>query len=225
MSASNATAPAAEDVRDWLHQAVDAMQLGVTITDLAGTVRYVNPAEAAMHGYSVDELIGREARLLAPPASWRLATPEDLERFRLWKRERVGYHRDGRAFPVQLVSDVVMDAAGRPVGIVTTCEDISVRRRAEDALRESEERYALAARGANDGLWDWNLTTGTVFYSPRFKEILGLADRDVGSAPEVWLGRVHPDDVKRVRSKIDEHLAGRPPHFEDEHRLRRADGC
>ena len=224
MSAEDEPALGPADVRLWLEQAVDAMQLGVTITDLGGTVRYVNPAEARMHGYSVAELLGRAAPEVSPPAHWTQATLQGIERFRLWKRERTGYHRDGRAFPVQLVSALVTDPAGRPVGVVTTCEDISVRRHAEDALRESEERYALAARGANDGLWDWNLATDSVYYSPRFMAILGLVEGEAGTAPEVWLGRVHPDDAGRVREKIREHLAGRTPHFQDEHRLRRGDG-
>ena len=92
------------------------------------------------------------------------------------------------------------------------------------ALRESEERYALAMRGANDGLWDWDLVRGQAYFSPRWKAMLGYADEAVGRRPDDWLGRVHADDLPRLRQALDEHLAGRVPYFECEHRMRAADG-
>jgi diguanylate cyclase (GGDEF)-like protein/PAS domain S-box-containing protein len=93
------------------------------------------------------------------------------------------------------------------------------------ALRESEERYALSARGANDGLWVWDLRAGTVYYSPRWKTMLGYGEEEIGSAPDEWLARVHPDDAEILRSAIDMHLRGATPHLEHEHRMRGRDGA
>src|SRR5205085_2164506 len=73
------------------------------------------------------------------------------------------------------------------------------------ALRESEERYALSARGANDGLWVWDLRAGTVYYSTRWKSMLGYADNEIGDSPDEWLSRVHPDDAELLRREIDRH--------------------
>lgn len=98
------------------------------------------------------------------------------------------------------------------------------RREAEVRLRASEQRYALAAAGANDGLWDWDLVAGQLHYSARWKAIAGLADGDVGSAPDEWFSRVHSEDLPRVRHDLDAHLAGRTAHFESEHRLRHVSG-
>jgi diguanylate cyclase (GGDEF)-like protein/PAS domain S-box-containing protein len=207
-----------------LEQAVGTMQLGVTITDVQGRILYTNAAEAAMHGYTVDEMMAMDARDLSPPANWMPLGPEELRRLRMWKRERVRLRKDGSSFPVQLMSDVIRDASGQPVGLVTTCEDISDRWEAEEALRESEERYALAARGTNDGLWDWNLRTGEAFFSPRWKAMLGEEEADVGSAIDEWFGRIHPEDRDRVQKKIEGHLHGESPRFEDEHRMRHRDG-
>ena len=95
---------------------------------------------------------------------------------------------------------------------------------AEAALRESEERYALAARGANDGLWDWNLSTGSVYFSPRWKLMLGADEEEVGSSPDEWFTRIHPDEATRVRTDVDAHLTGRTTQFESEHRLMHRDG-
>jgi diguanylate cyclase (GGDEF)-like protein/PAS domain S-box-containing protein len=92
------------------------------------------------------------------------------------------------------------------------------------ALRESEERYALSARGANDGLWVWDLLANDVYYSPRWKSMLGHEDEGIGNSPDEWFSRVHPDDKEQLSSTIDFHLRGWSPHFENEHRMRCADG-
>jgi diguanylate cyclase (GGDEF)-like protein/PAS domain S-box-containing protein len=95
----------------------------------------------------------------------------------------------------------------------------------EAELRVSEERYALAARGANDGLWDWDVATGAVYYSRRWKAMIGLADDEVRPSIEEWLGRVHPDDADRVRGRLTAHLEGKTHHFECEYRIRGRDGA
>jgi diguanylate cyclase (GGDEF)-like protein/PAS domain S-box-containing protein len=108
--------------------------------------------------------------------------------------------------------------------ILVMVRDIAERKRAERALRESEERYALAARGANDGLWDWDLRTNEIHFSNRWKGMLGYGDDEVGNRPEEWLNRIHPDDADRVRMEINAHLEGKGPHFQSEYRITCKDG-
>ncbi len=96
-------------------------------------------------------------------------------------------------------------------------------RRAVEDLRDSEERYALAVNGANDGLFDWNVTTGQVYWSPRWKSILGLDASTITPNPEEWLARVHPEDRKRVELALYAHLECGTGHFESEHRVRHCD--
>ena len=93
-----------------------------------------------------------------------------------------------------------------------------------EALRASEERYALAARGANDGLWDWNLKTDEVYFSTRWKSMLGYEASAISHSADEWFSRVHPEDRERVKAEIAAHLAGMTPHFENEHRMRHQDG-
>jgi diguanylate cyclase (GGDEF)-like protein/PAS domain S-box-containing protein len=90
-------------------------------------------------------------------------------------------------------------------------------------LRRSEERYAVAARATNDGIWDWDLRAGTVHFSERWKALVGCEEL-VSDRPDAWLERVHRDDLARLRRDIDDHLAGASSHFESEHRFRCADG-
>jgi len=93
------------------------------------------------------------------------------------------------------------------------------------ALRESEERYALAARGANDGLWDWNLETGEVYFSPRWKQMLGYGDDEIGARPEEWLGRVHAEDLQRLQAAITSHSRRATSQLECEYRVHCKDGA
>lgn len=97
------------------------------------------------------------------------------------------------------------------------------RKDAEDRLRASEQRYALAARGANDGLWDWDLLTDRIYYSDRWTSIVG-EEAGVEPLPGAWFSRVHPDDLAGVRQKLADHLEGRSAHFESEHRIRHQSG-
>jgi diguanylate cyclase (GGDEF)-like protein/PAS domain S-box-containing protein len=98
------------------------------------------------------------------------------------------------------------------------------RKYSEEALRKSEERYALALEGANDGIWDWDIATGKAYFSHRWRAMLGYADDLVGTSPEEWLSRVHPDDLPGLKEAMAAHLDAGDPHFEHEHRLRDAHG-
>ncbi|MBS1811988.1 MAG: EAL domain-containing protein [Acidobacteria bacterium] len=93
-----------------------------------------------------------------------------------------------------------------------------------EALRASEERYALAAHGANDGLWDWDLKRSEVFYSTRWKSMMGYAEDDIGNSPEEWFSRVHPEDYPKLERELAAHLEGQTPHFQHEHRMLHYDG-
>jgi diguanylate cyclase (GGDEF)-like protein/PAS domain S-box-containing protein len=91
-------------------------------------------------------------------------------------------------------------------------------------LQEAQDRYTLAVRGANDGIWDWDLIAETVYYGPRWKQMLGHSEGEIGDSPDEWFDRVAPEDLGHLRIALDSHLAGHTSHFQAEYRIRHADG-
>ena len=104
-------------------------------------------------------------------------------------------------------------------------QEIANRQQAEAALRESEERYALAMRGANDGLWDWDMRTNEVYFSSRWKSMLGYGEEEISTRLSEWFSRVHPEDLERLKLDISAHIKGLSPHFVNEHRVMHKDGA
>ena len=91
-------------------------------------------------------------------------------------------------------------------------------------VQKSEERFSLAVQGANDGLWDWDLRTDVVYFSPRWKSMLGYKDDEIPHHFNEWLKRVHPDDRERAQETIQDYLNGRTTSYRLEHRLQHKDG-
>jgi PAS domain S-box-containing protein len=132
---------------------------------------------------------------------------------------------DGRVMWVLDRGDVVERAEdGRPLRMVGSVADITERKQAEDALYENEQRWILALEGAGHGVWDWNATTGKVFFSHRWKAMLGYRDDEVGDTLSAWADRLHPEDLENRSSELDRHFRGETPSYRHEHRVRCKDG-
>jgi len=106
-------------------------------------------------------------------------------------------------------------------------DNLSLRLAAEPrerALRESEARWQFALNGAGDGVWDWNILTNEVFFSPRWKAMLGYDDADIGTLVMEWDSRVHPEDKPQCYADIERHMSGETAAYVNEHRMRCKDG-
>ena len=108
--------------------------------------------------------------------------------------------------------------------IYAAARDITERKQIEFALQESEERWQLALRGANDGIWDWNVVTNEVFFSKRWKEMLGYQEDEIQNNLEEWSKRVHREDLDWVKELIQDHFAHKTPFYISEHRVLCKDG-
>jgi diguanylate cyclase (GGDEF)-like protein/PAS domain S-box-containing protein len=109
------------------------------------------------------------------------------------------------------------------IAFLLTRRILAQRASFEDALRVSEERYALAAEGSHDGIWDWNVVTGQVYYSPRFMQLLGFEPGEVDLGTEGYLARLHPDDLPRGTEALERHRQYRVPYDVD-YRLKTKSG-
>ncbi len=103
-------------------------------------------------------------------------------------------------------------------------KEIIERKNAEDALRISEERYALAVLGANDGIWDWDLENDTAYVSPRWKSMLGYGVDELQDIVKEWMGLIHPDDFNTAMVHFEKYIDGEIPEYKLEYRLRHKDG-
>ncbi|MBK1987735.1 PAS domain-containing protein [Sphaerospermopsis aphanizomenoides BCCUSP55] len=152
------------------------------------------------------------------------------------------YQPDGSFKFVEAIARAELNEQGRVKRLFGTVQDVHLRVQAERelahlnqeleikveertaALRESEERWQLALRGSNDGIWDFDLKTHKIFYSTRWKTMRGFNEEDIGDSPKEFLTHIHPDDYDRVIAAIDDHFAGKTEFFEIEYRVLCKDG-
>ena len=187
-------------------------------------VAFANSAAVHMLGaIGADDLVGRTAVALFDPAS-NTRVDEAIRSVAAGLQTCVVEAQipalSGTSNHVE-VTAVLLDIDEREVQL--TVRDINERRRAEALLRKSEERLTLAFEGAQEGVWDWNLETGAVVYSPRWKRMLGYAEHEIEPNLSAWERILHPDDMSRAKHVHDAVLSGAST-YEGEFRLRHKDG-
>jgi diguanylate cyclase (GGDEF)-like protein/PAS domain S-box-containing protein len=204
---------------------VDASASLIVVVDRAGRIVRFNRACEEASGFTFVEVRGRVLwEVLIAPAEAQAAREAFEHGLAAGEfpraHENDWVRRDGGRRRIVWSNAAVLDTSGQPALIVGCGNDITERRQIELKLRESEERYALAMRGANDGLWDWDLKTDRLYLSARWRGMLGCGEADIGDSPDDWFARVHEEDLPRVKEAIAAHLAGTTPHMEIEHRVR-----
>jgi PAS domain S-box-containing protein len=208
---------------------------GIYGLDVDGCTTFVNMSAAGLLGYPVEELLGRPMHQLLHHTT-SSGNPYPVEAcpiyaaFRDGQVHRVGdevfWRKDGSSFPVEYVSTPIKDG-DTIVGAVVVFRDITDRVEAERALRLSEERLELVIHGSDDGFWDgrvlpdepWYSPRTPVWYSSRFKTMLGCSDAEFPHVLESWLSRLHSDDRERVFEALRAHIDQRIP-YDVEYRLK-----
>lgn len=187
-----------------LEKAIETTEVGMTITDTQGRIEYVNPADAAMHGYGVAELIGQNANLFTLPHLRAKEKRERSDALLHWKRERVNVRKDGSIFPVKLISNPIYTKEGERVGNVTICEDITARKKAETLLRESEQRYRSIVENATTGIFQATPDGRFITANPALSRMLGygsvrdLMETVTNMADHVFVEPTHWQEIAEI---------------------------
>lgn len=200
---------------------------GVSLSDVNGVILYTNPAEDAMFGYEPGELIGKHVTVLntyPPEENSRIVEGviEQLKAKGSWEGEFSNRRKDGSPFTT-FAHITALELSGKKHWVCVQA-DITERKQAEESLRVSEERFNLAVRGSNTGIWDWDLRTNKTYFSPLWKSMLGYEEHELRGEFSDWEERLHPDDRERALATVRAYLGGTTPQYELEHRLRHKDG-
>ncbi|GAK53906.1 serine/threonine protein kinase [Candidatus Moduliflexus flocculans] len=188
-----------------------------------GRIADANLSALEFYGYSYDALTSfriQEINQLSPEQvqeEMRLARAQKKNYFNFRHRLSTGEIRDVEVYSHPL------EIAGRP-HLFSIIHDITDRKRAEEALRESEARWQFALEGSGDGVWDWNSQTHIVFFSNQWKAMLGYEPQEIGDSLSEWEARIHPDDRDLTSAALQEHFDGLTPIYMSEHRVRCKDG-
>lgn len=195
-----------------------------------GLALEINHTALEFTGLAEDEVLGRPFWT----ARWWAARPDQAERV----REAVARASAGEfvRFPVEILGrdnrTLAIDFSLKPVRgpdgsvayLVPEGHDITELSATKEALAAAEERWSFALTGSELGVWDWDAQRDHVFYSERWKSMLGFAPGEIGDSFQEWAGRIHPEDLDATMQSLHEHLEGRSPHFVATHRLRAKDG-
>jgi len=201
---------------------IESLNEGMFVVNYDGNVELWNEALERITGVGRKQVLRREL-FGAVPALLHTALPQAVEASLQGGPPTILPHLEFAAGGGSRILYVRLFPFA--AGLTGFVSDITDRTLAEEALRRSEERHALALAGSNDGIWDWDLVNDAMFVSARWKSMLGLPADEVTTSPDEWFGRVHPDDIVPLRAAIDEHCGHQAGHFEYEHRVRHADGA
>ena len=197
------------------------------IDDPGPRILYVNDAFERRTGFTREEVLGRAPRILQGPRTQR----EALDRIRTalsnWspvREELINYTKSGEEFWLEIDIVPVADPTGHYTHWVAIERDITERKRAEQALRVSEERFRLLAKASNDVIWDWDVSAGTVWWNEGLAALLGGRPDDATTADGRWTSMIHPEDREAVGEGLCRAFGSADEEWSASYRIVRTDG-
>lgn len=218
-------------------------QLEHFVDTSASIIYALVPEPGAAGGWRVSYVSGNVLRLTGyAPADWQQQAsfwfehvhPDDRSRVRQAQRQlhetgalshRYRFqHRDGQYHWIDDQLQLYRGPDGQPLEVVGSWRDVTEQEQVQQQLRAEQRRWRFAVDGSDLGLWDWNLAEGSVFFSLRWKTMLGYSEDEIGVGLCEWESRVHPDDKAQVLADVERHLRGEVDFYVNEHRMRCKDG-
>ncbi len=218
--------------REWLRVTLTSIGDAVIATDAEGRITFVNPVAETLTGWKGEEAMGRPLstvfRIVNEQTGQALEDPVGRV-LREGHPVPLANHaalvtRDGRTVPIEDSAAPILDAGGKVLGAVLVFHDVTEKRRAEEALREANERYELVLAGSGAAIWDWEVPRHKVMYSQRWKAMRGFAEHEITDSESEWSWGIHPDDNPRVMAAVQAHFEGKTEYFDEDYRVCRKDG-
>jgi diguanylate cyclase (GGDEF)-like protein/PAS domain S-box-containing protein len=206
---------------------LNSIQDAILTYDTEHRVTWMNQAAESLYGFTAAFAKGKTLSEIQP--DWLQVPARDqirqaLDRDGAWKGEISNFTPSGREIVQEVSIAVTFNEKKEVTGSVAVHRDITAKKSAVDALAAEDKTKTLNALGSTEGLWDWNLRTDEVYFSPRWKEMLGYSDEEITGDLGEWYMLVHPDDLPLLRNRIATYLKGQPEHLEAEYRARTRGG-
>jgi PAS domain S-box-containing protein len=199
--------------------------------DKNGLINQMNPAAEVFTGWRLANALGKALGMIVSIEGFNSKTISDWIALTINSKEpvKLADHlpllaKSGAVRMVDVSGSPVKDDNNTTTGAVFVFGDRTEEYRMQSELKESEARWQFALEGAGDGVWDWDVTSGRVYYSDQWKTMLGYLPDEINNDFQEWKVRVHPDDLSRALQDIDDHVKGDTPVYINEHRLRCKDG-
>jgi PAS domain S-box-containing protein len=203
--------------------AFEFSSIGMVLVSTEGKFLKVNKSICEMLGYTADELITKTFQEITHPddleADLNLLQKTLNKEIKNYQLEKRYFTKAGKTIWVLLNVSLVLGEHGEPLYFVSQIKDITERKKVEQALRESERRWAFALEGSGGGLWDWDIKKKTIFHSQQCLRMIGMENENFGSVLGEWTGRVHPEDRDRYVADMKTHLTGQTEIYENQHRI------
>ncbi|MFP4477131.1 MAG: PAS domain S-box protein [Desulfatibacillaceae bacterium] len=207
---------------------LNSIEEGYFEVDIAGNLTFANRSILKTLGYSLEEGLGRNNREYSTEKTARDAFRVFSKIHATKQPGRIGDYeiidRDGEVRILDVVASPIVEENGEVTGFRGVTRDVTDQRRTEEALRESQRRLDLAIKGANLGLWDWDISSGEVVFNEVWARMLELPPDQLQGQMNQYRDRLHPEDMEGFSRVISSHLAGESAFFKHEHRLRTASG-
>ena len=203
------------------HEVIDSLEQGMSVVDSNGLVTLWNDRLERILACPRERALGRSVSGAVPGLA-KTELPRAIADVLTNRNARTLAHLEMPSSDGPRILEIKL----LPVteGVTLLWVDVTERTHADYELKRREERLTLAAEGANDGLWEWDLRTKEFYFSGRWGAMIGLPTTGGVGRPEQWIDRVHVEDVGALREALDAHLSGKTEHFQHEHRIRHEDG-
>ncbi len=206
-----------KNISDWLFE-----------VDTHGDYTYCSDSVLEFLGFSADELIGKSLFDFIPKDEAtrvkNIFALHILNKEPIVKLEIIYLHKDTHQITVVTNMIPILDAKGDVFSFQSIAKDITEKKNSEKETKILEERLELAMNGSNDGIWDWNIVDNSVYFSPRWKEMIGYRDDELVNEVPTWTNHIHPDDVETTWAAIHKHINSETEYYEGIHRLKHKDG-